>query len=195
MSEVEAISWERIHGALSAALQPIVDLQTDSVHGYEACMRGPEGAHHLPAALLSLAQRDGCLLQLEQSACAAAMRAFVRQQLGGALFINVSPASLIEPALQQGLLRCASEIGLAAPRLVIELTEQQMFEDYARLRGAILACRNLGFRVALDDLGAGYAGLRAWSELQPDYVKVDRYFVDQIDRDAAKRGFFGSILE
>src|SRR5690606_38719081 len=80
-------------------------------------------------------------------------------------------------------------------KVVIELTEQMPTDDFELLDTALHHYRNMGFSIALDDLGAGYSSLRMWSELRPDYVKIDRYFIDGIHRDAVKRGFVESILK
>ncbi len=84
---------------------------------------------------------------------------------------------------------------MPAERIIIELSEQYPLDDYALMRDATDHFRALGFQIAIDDLGAGYAGLRAWSELRPDYVKVDRHFIERVDSDPVKREFLRSILE
>jgi diguanylate cyclase (GGDEF)-like protein len=79
--------------------------------------------------------------------------------------------------------------------VVIELTEQTPTDDFQLLHNALHHYRAMGFSIALDDLGAGYSSLRLWSELRPDYVKIDRHFIDGIHMDAVKREFVGSILQ
>ncbi|TMP76922.1 GGDEF domain-containing protein, partial [Pseudoalteromonas phenolica] len=72
-------------------------------------------------------------------------------------------------------------------RVVIEVTEQDKVDDANLLLTTITHYRELGFQIAIDDLGAGYSGLKKWSELCPDYVKVDRYFIDHCDQSVVKR--------
>ncbi len=79
--------------------------------------------------------------------------------------------------------------------MVIELTEESLLEDYDRLRSAMQRLREAGCAIAIDDLGAGSSGLRTWSELKPDYVKIDRCFVTGIDADATKLEFVRSMLD
>jgi EAL domain-containing protein (putative c-di-GMP-specific phosphodiesterase class I) len=86
-------------------------------------------------------------------------------------------------------------LGIPPSQVVIELTEQSPTEDFALLDTALHHYRAMGFSIALDDLGAGYSSLRLWSELRPDYVKIDRHFIDGIHLDAVKREFVGSILK
>ena len=78
---------------------------------------------------------------------------------------------------------------------MIELTEESLLDDYARLRSTLQRLREAGCAIAIDDLGAGSSGLRTWSELKPDYVKIDRYFVSGIDADPTKREFVRSMLD
>lgn len=69
---------------------------------------------------------------------------------------------------------------------MIELTEQYPIDDYVLMREATEHYRDMGFSIAIDDLGAGYSGLRTWSELKPDYVKLDRHFMQNIHEDQQK---------
>ena len=80
-------------------------------------------------------------------------------------------------------------------RIVIELTEQYPMDNYALVREAKNHYKQMGFEIAIDDLGAGYAGLRMWSELRPDYVKIDRHFVQDIHTDLIKQEFVRSIQD
>ncbi|MGH8355832.1 MAG: bifunctional diguanylate cyclase/phosphodiesterase, partial [Pseudomonas sp.] len=92
-------------------------------------------------------------------------------------------------------LQLLQAFGIPPSQVVIELTEHAPTEDFALLDTALHHYRAMGFSIALDDLGAGYSSLRLWSELRPDYVKIDRHFIDGIHQDAVKREFVGSILQ
>src|SRR5690606_35508982 len=117
-------------------------------------------------------------------------------RVAGQLFINVSPHTMYEdPQFATRLLEYASIAGMAPDRCVIELTEESLLEDYARLRSTMQRLREAGCAIAIDDLGAGSSGLRTWSELKPDYVKIDRYFVSGIDSDPTKLEFVRSMLD
>ena len=91
--------------------------------------------------------------------------------------------------------RLRGDGGSAPDRCVIELTEESLLDDYARLRSTLQRLREAGCEIAIDDLGAGSSGLRTWSELKPDFVKIDRYFVSGIDADPTKLEFVRSILD
>src|SRR5690606_18190257 len=92
-------------------------------------------------------------------------------------------------------LKLLQQYGIPAEKVVIELTEQMPTDDFELLDTALHHYRDMGFSIALDDLGAGYSSLRLWSELRPEYVKIDRHFIDGIHRDPLKREFVGSILQ
>ncbi|MDB5118633.1 MAG: yliE, partial [Mucilaginibacter sp.] len=136
------------------------------------------------------------LSELELAARESACRRFSEQKLEGMLFLNVSPESLLEPSHPPGrTLELLQKYGIAPSQVVIELTEQTPTDDFELLYKALHHYRNMGFSIALDDLGAGYSSLRLWSELRPDYVKIDRHFIDGIHQDAVKRKFVGSMLQ
>ncbi len=182
---------------LTSVFQPIVDLQRTTLFGYEALTRGPANSTlHSPLALFDTASRHGLMGELEYACREVACKNFVHADIEGKLFINISPMSLTETGYKSGMTNSIIDrLGLPAERIVIELSEQYPLDDYQMLRKATDHFRDEGFQIAIDDLGAGYAGLRAWSELQPDYVKIDRHFIEHINRDPIKREFVRSIQE
>ena len=195
--QLSALESILAHGDLHSLFQPIVSLSERRILGYEALTRGPSNSPlHAPIALFSVARNAGRLSQLELASRKSACRRFRDQGLDGKLFLNVSPESLLEPSHQPGrTLRLLQEFGIAPDRVVIELTEQAPIDDFQLLDTALHHYRAMGFSIALDDLGAGYSSLRLWSELRPDYVKIDRHFIDGIHQDAVKREFVDSILK
>lgn len=177
--------------------QPIVSLSKRRILGYEALSRGPSNSPlHSPVNLFAVARQTGHLSELEVACRESACRCFSSQRLEGKLFLNVSPESLLEPVHPSGLtLQLLQRFDLTPAQVVIELTEQTPTDDFQLLSTALHHYRSMGFTIALDDLGAGYSSLRLWSELRPDYVKIDRHFIDGIHLDAVKREFVGSILQ
>lgn len=195
--QLSALESILAHGDLHSLFQPIVSLSERRILGYEALTRGPSNSPlHAPLALFSVARNVGRLSELELLARKSACRHFRDQQLSGKLFLNVSPESLLESSHQPGrTLKLLQDVGIPPDQVVIELTEQAPIEDFGLLDTALHHYRAMGFSIALDDLGAGYSSLRLWSELRPDYVKIDRHFIDGIHQDAVKREFVGSILK
>ncbi|MDN7141015.1 EAL and GGDEF domain-containing protein [Pseudomonas sp. JQ170] len=195
--QLSALSTILAQSGLHSLFQPIVCLSQRRILGYEALSRGPSNSPlHSPINLFAVARQAGRLTELEVACRESACRRFSQQQLEGKLFLNVSPESLLEPQYQSGrTLKMLNDLGLSPSRVVIELTEQTPTDDFQLLFNALHHYRDMGFSIALDDLGAGYSSLRLWSELRPDYVKIDRHFIDGIHQDAVKREFVGSILQ
>jgi diguanylate cyclase (GGDEF)-like protein len=184
-------------GRISTLFQPIVDPRSRGVCGFEALARGPSDSWlHSPQNLFEAARRSGIRLELDFLCIQNAFKRFVAARVAGQLFINVSPDSIYEePRFASRFLDMAESAGLAPSRCVIELTEESLLEDYVRLRSTLERLREAGCEIAIDDLGAGSSGLRTWSELKPDFVKIDRYFISGIDADPTKLEFVRSILD
>ncbi|MDU4250588.1 bifunctional diguanylate cyclase/phosphodiesterase [Pseudomonas sp.] len=195
--QLSALDQILAHGDLHCLFQPILSLSERRLVGYEALTRGPSnGPLHSPLPLFSIARSSGRLSQLELLCRRKACARFRDLKLEGKLFLNVSPESLLEPTHQPGrTLQLLQTFGISPSDVVIELTEQTPIEDFTLLDTALHHYRAMGFSIALDDLGAGYSSLRLWSELRPDYVKIDRHFIEGIHLDAVKREFVGSILK
>ncbi len=182
---------------LTPLFMPIVNTQERCILGYEALIRGPSSSPlHSPVSLFKTAQRCGRLLDLELLCREMSMRRFKHLGLQGKLFLNVTPATLLEPDFRTGMtLELLDKVGFDPKKLVIEITEQFPIDDYDLMKEATSHYRQLGFEVALDDLGAGYSGLRSWSELRPQYVKIDRHFIEGLDSTLIKQEFVRSIME
>ena len=195
--QLSALGHILAHGDLHSLFQPIISLSERRILGYEALTRGPSNSPlHSPLNLFAVARHAGRLSELELACRKSACRRFSELKLDGKLFLNVSPDSLLEPNHQPGrTLQLLQAFGIPPSQVVIELTEQSPTDDFALLDTALHHYRAMGFSIALDDLGAGYSSLRLWSELRPDYVKIDRHFIDGIHQDAVKREFVGSILQ
>ena len=170
-------------GAFAPFFQPIVDLHSGAVVGYEALTRFTDGTP--PDGMFGLADRAGIGLELETATMAAALDAAVVLPPKAYLSLNVSPALIVSDALAPLLAGCERPITL-------EVTEHVVVEDYAELRAALTA---LGpdVRLAVDDAGSGYASLRHILELAPDYVKLDLGFVRGIDTDPARQALIAGM--
>ncbi len=189
----QIIATEELH----VLFQPIVDANQQAIYGYEALIRGPKTSPlHSPLRLFDVATQAGVLVELDLLCRRLAIRRFAELELPGLLFLNVMPLTIVERDFREGLtLSFIQESGLPAERVVIELTEHVPIHDYDLMRQAVAHYRDMGFQVALDDLGAGHSSLRHWSELRPDFVKLDRHFISGIDQEPAKREFLRSILD
>lgn len=177
--------------------QPIITANGQAIFAYEALSRGPaDSTLCSPIQLFSEAKRQQQLFALESICRRKAIEQFTQQQLPGKLFINITPETLLQPDHYKGLtLDLINNFGLRPEQVVIEITEHSPTDDYALMCHAVKHYQGEGFSIALDDLGAGYSSLRLWSEVQPEYVKIDRHFISGIEKDKVKRDFVRSIVE
>ncbi|MES2624910.1 MAG: bifunctional diguanylate cyclase/phosphodiesterase [Pseudomonadota bacterium] len=184
-----------LHEDVHTVFQPIVDLNGRSIHGYEALIRGPENTEYFrPIALFDAAITHKLEVQLEIMCRKVSIREYAALGLSEKLFLNISPTALMNPDFKKGkTLQYLEEYEISPEQVVIEVTEQQKTHNYRLLAEAITHYRNMGFTVALDDLGDGYSGLRLWSELLPDFIKVDKHFISNIHNDRIKASFVASL--
>ncbi len=177
--------------------QPIVDGNSRTVIGHEALTRGPPGSpYESPGTLFAHAALLGRNGELEQICIESALRAFHGLALGGRLFVNILPQTLLAaPSLAHWLDAQLSACRIEPHSLVNEITEHGLAESENRLAAAVEPLRALGCDIAIDDLGAGSSGLKAWAEIRPDYVKVDRYFATGIEQDPVRAEILRSVVE
>jgi len=182
---------------LTPLFQPIVDLAQGRIYGFEGLIRGPaDSPLHSPLQLFSAAEAFGLRQDVEHLARQVTLQRYWQLALPGRLFLNVSPECLLLPTSSPGrTLDYIREIGIDPARIVIELTENQPTFDFDLMREAVCHYRDMGFSIAIDDLGQGFSSLRLWSELRPEFVKIDRHFVGGADGDDVKRQFLHSIQE
>jgi EAL domain-containing protein (putative c-di-GMP-specific phosphodiesterase class I) len=181
-------AFDRALDTLWPAFQPIVDTK-GRVVAYEALMRSQEPSLPQPGAVLSAAEALGRVHDV-----GARMRARIADAFGAAsedvmLFVNLHPQDLVDPELCDP----HSPLGRFAKRVVLEVTERASLEQIRDLPSCVRRLRDLGYRLALDDLGAGYAGLTSFSMLEPDIVKLDMSLVRGIDGSEVRRRIVGSM--
>ncbi|MFL9887915.1 phosphodiesterase [Paraburkholderia agricolaris] len=173
---------------LSAVFQPIIDFDGGAILGYEGLIRGPSGTSlEAPFALFSQALAEGCTLELEQAAARTCIDAFARLDFDGKLFLNFSAGAIRRLAeARDDTLALLRHRGVDPRRIVIELTEQSTILDVASFVPVISALRTEGAQFALDDYGTANASMNLWVRLQPDVVKIDRFFIHGISSDSLK---------
>lgn len=176
--------------------QPIVRLENGEIFGYEGLIRGPAGsALQSPAMLFDAANRAGRLMELEAHCCRKVIEGYFRFGLQQRLFLNVSPDTVASGAQRHALLQSLCQQPQARDRIVIELTEHERVRDLESFQLAMAVLRAQGFGVALDDLGEGFSSLRLWSEIRPDFVKVDMHFVQGVHASPLKFQFLKSLQQ
>jgi len=182
---------------LEAHFQPILDFHSGEIVGHEGLIRGPlDTPLRAPIDLFRAANKHGLILRLERLCRQTVIERFAALGLDGTLFLNVRPQCLALPGVgTAGTRELLKRLDIHPERIVIELTENLPIFDFASVRAALTTYRSVGFKVAIDDLGEGFASFRLWSELQPEYVKADMHFVQGIDRDPLKLQFLKSIQQ
>jgi EAL domain-containing protein (putative c-di-GMP-specific phosphodiesterase class I)/CheY-like chemotaxis protein len=181
------VAFERALGSLSIAYQPLVRLQKREIYGYEALLRSREPHLPNPLALLEAAERLGRLHELGRAI--RAKIASVEFPKGCVLFVNLHPTDLDDEKLYEE----APALLSVADRVVLEITERATLDEIPSLPQRIQRLRSMGFQIAIDDLGAGYAGLTSFAELSPEVVKIDMSLVRGIGEDAVRRKLVGTI--
>lgn len=198
VSEIYCVELEKILSgrALQPIFQPILDLQNGTVKGYEALIRGPSDSPlHSPIQLFKTAVACSQLEALEMLCRQMSIESFAAAQTDTQLFLNVNPLLLLTADHPSGLTKQMLKQAKVDPsRVVIEISEQYQVAEAELLVKAVQHYRQLGFLIAIDDLGSGFSGLKLWSELQPDIVKIDRYFISELDKDPTKRTFVRNIV-
>ena len=186
-----------VQDGIHTLFQPIVDAREALVEGYEALSRGPSDSPLHPASVLfETAERCGRTLELENLCLRTTRASWTSTRRTQKLFVNVSPDNLLPGAYEHRLLEALLEDGAIAPgQVVVELSERYPALDMEELKRSLTWLKQSGFQVAIDDLGAGYSGLKLWSEVEPDYVKIDRHFVRDIHEDPIKRECVRAVMQ
>lgn len=187
-SALEA-SLVRALESLWMAYQPIVNFPARKLMAYEALVRTREPTIPHPGALFSAAERLGRVHDVGR-----AIRAKVGAMLAASappcdIFINLHPRDLLDETLYSS----DSPLAPFARSIVLEITERAALDDAAGVPKRVERLRSLGFRVAIDDLGAGYAGLSYFAQLTPEVVKIDIALVRDIHKQPVKRKLVGSL--
>ncbi|HEX7125908.1 MAG TPA: EAL domain-containing protein [Thermodesulfobacteriota bacterium] len=186
-------------GRLVSHFQPIVHCDApESVFGYEALVRGQaaDGSLVSPLELYARGRAANLLFALDRQARLSAVRGAASLGLAAHLFINVNPATLGDSDAHLGATCDAiTEAGLAPQQTVFEIVESDRIADVPRVLRMLEDYRAAGFRVALDDLGAGYSSLTLLAQLHPDFVKLDMALVRDIDADPYRAEIVARLLD
>jgi EAL domain-containing protein (putative c-di-GMP-specific phosphodiesterase class I) len=179
----------------SMAFQPIVDVETGRPYAYEALVRGPNGEGAL-SVLTQVTDKNryafdqACRVKAIETAMAAGL-----VETGARLSINFLPNAVYSPmACIQLTLRTAEKTGFPPERLIFEFTENEHMASPDHVGAIIDVYRRLGFTVAIDDFGAGHAGLDLFARFATDLVKIDMDLVRGIDADPRRRAIVRAIV-
>jgi EAL domain-containing protein (putative c-di-GMP-specific phosphodiesterase class I) len=184
----EALARFVVGDGLAMAVQPIVDVHTGSVHAYEALARfagSTEGPLHWFSMAAALGERDA----LERACLRAALELFGERPAGVSLSVNLSAPVLLDPLTLEMLDEQHDLHGL-----IVEITEETLVQSDRELRTVIAPLQARGARLAVDDMGAGYSGLRQITTVHPSYLKLDRSLISGIDHDSDRAALVGALV-
>ncbi|MEO1702519.1 MAG: GGDEF domain-containing protein [Pseudomonadota bacterium] len=185
---------------LDIALQPIVEMSSGRIHAYEALVRNTKQIGvDSPAELHDLALEKDCLFALEKTLWEKACRKFTEQSNmpQAQLFINVDGRSLIENGTNvvDAINDIAAEAGLLPGQTCLELSEMADVSTHQTVADVRSYAKKKCLKFIIDDFGKGYSQLKIMHELEPDLIKVDRFFIEGIDRDSRKHLLVSSIVQ
>ncbi|MFS0850591.1 EAL domain-containing protein [Novosphingobium panipatense] len=182
--------------SIAMAFQPIVDIETGLPFAYEALVRGAQGEG--AAQVLAQVTPEN-RYAFDQKCRVAAIEGAVEAGIlatGARLSINFLPNAVYSPlACIQLTLKTASAVGFPTDRLIFEFTENEEMVDTEHVRGIVESYRRMGFSTALDDFGAGHAGLGLLAQFQPDFIKLDRELIRGIDASSQRRVIVAGMMD
>lgn len=175
------------------AFQPIVDLRSRDCFAYEALVRGPKGEG---AAIVFGQLGDGVLYGFDQACRIKAVEMAASLGMTTALSINFMPNAVYDPRhCIQSTLDASRRTGFPLDRIIFEASEAERITRQDRLIEILREYQTFGFRTAIDDFGAGYAGLSLLANFQPDMVKLDMELVRGIDASVPRRAILAGVLD
>ena len=178
---------------LTMAVQPIVDIGSGEVHAYEALARFVETPGTTPLHWFELAERLGARAELERACLREALALLALRPAGTRLSVNVSAPVLAEPQTRE-LFAAAAAAGPDGLRgLIVEITEETLVAGDEQLEDSLAPLLGRGAVLAVDDMGAGYSGLRQITAVRPSYLKLDRSLATGIDGDHERRALVAAL--
>jgi EAL domain-containing protein (putative c-di-GMP-specific phosphodiesterase class I)/CheY-like chemotaxis protein len=172
------------------AYQPVVSWKNRAVFGYEALLRSAEPSLPSPPEILDAAERLGRLRELGRAIRQRVATDAAEAPPDALLFVNLHAADLVDDMLYDP----AASLGKIAARVVLEITERASLDVVANVEPRIAKLKQMGFRLAVDDLGAGYAGLTSFTKLEPAIAKIDMSLVRGIDAHPQKQSIVRSVV-
>jgi EAL domain-containing protein (putative c-di-GMP-specific phosphodiesterase class I) len=183
------VTLNRALDSLWMAYQPIVNAGTGALFGYEALLRSTELALPHPGAVLDAAERLGRLDDVGRTVRSIAPEPMQSAPSPALLFLNLHASDLND----ESLVSPSAPLTSIAHRVVLEVTERESLEKIDDVRSTVARLREMGFRIAIDDLGAGYAGLTSFAQLEPEFVKLDMSLVRDAHKSQIKQKLVGSM--
>ncbi|CDF58943.1 GGDEF domain-containing protein [Thermobrachium celere] len=193
LRELQRIISER---NIRTFFQPIVNVKSVKVLGYEALSRGPEGSIlERPDKLFDVAKKYGLLWELEYLCRTLAIERAKENNISEYLFLNVDPQIIKDPKFKEGFTNEFLRTNNLSPdNIIFEITEKTAIEDYKSFREVLEHYKKQGYKIAIDDTGEGYSGFRLITETKPQFIKLDMALIRNIDKDSFKQALCKNLL-
>lgn len=196
--EHKTISIEEIisNQTVTSLYQPIISLHNGEILGYEALSRGPVNSpYHSPIALIKAAEENGVIWELEMLFRKKAIEKAATMPSNRLLFLNVDPNIIKDDNYQKGFTKSyLQKYSIDPKNIVFEITERTAINDYEMFRQITNHYKSQEYKLAIDDVGSGYSGLKSITELKPDYVKIDMDLIRNIDTDSYKQAIIKALV-
>ncbi len=189
---------ECVNGSLlgfdfTMALQPIVNISTNSIWAHEALVRGLDNE---PSGHVFANVNDSNRYRFDQTCRVKAIKLASELGIDSMLSINFMPNAVYKPELCiRTTLMAAEQYNFPIDRIIFEITESEKINDYEHLKSIVQYYQQSGFKTAIDDFGAGYSGLNMLADMQTDLVKLDMALVRNIDTDKIRQTIIRGILQ
>lgn len=176
--------------------QPIVELKNGNVIGYECLSRGPVNSPlYAPDKLFRVAEENHMLWDLELLCRVKAIERARDIDSNKYLFINVDPYIFKDEKFKKGFTKeFLAKHNMSPETIIFEITEKTCIEDYKTFNAALNNYTGQGYKIAIDDTGSGYSGLKMLSETKPHYIKIDMDLIRDIDKDSFKQALIKSFV-
>jgi EAL domain-containing protein (putative c-di-GMP-specific phosphodiesterase class I) len=183
-------------GAVSVLAQPIMNLTSGDVFGWEILARGPiNSVFHMPDDLFQFAGQAKLLPRLEFLVVKRALEEIAARKIREPVFLNVTATTLSHPLFLPHVLQCLERhLPLSPQQIYFEITERTEVTDFPAMADIMRQFRTHGFRFAVDDAGSGYSSLQWIGEFVPELIKIDRSVIRFIDQAAVKESLLRAIV-
>jgi len=184
------------HESITSHFQPIIDIKSNTIFGYETLARGvkDDGTLVYPNELFEKSKRNDMNFKLDRLCRESALKTAATKKIHQNVFINFIPTSIYDPSFcLQSTEKWAKQLEFDPSQIVFEVVETELVKDQKHLRNILEYYREKGYKIALDDVGEGYSSLNMLIELKPDIIKVDRNIIQDIDKNELKQSVYKAL--
>lgn len=183
--------------SLTVHFQPIIDMHTNAIYGYETLARGVNADASLmyPDVLFEKSKRNDYNFKLDRLCRESALKTAATKKVHQKVFINFIPTSIYDPEFcLNSTVKWAKQLEFDPSQIVFEVVETELVKDQNHLKKILEYYRSKGFKIALDDVGEGYSSLNMIIELRPDIIKIDRNIISGIDQNELKQSVYKALF-